>query len=374
MVFSVERGYPGRFLPLVIVKQAAETASQHGKYATRFGTTDHEQGHGMSRVYNVLTGAARPVAPTAFDVPDDGAWENVEETPFIEIGGPGGPTFSATVTAPAVRPAVAAPPAVRPIATPVPTPKVEPKVEPEAVRSYPRLVPPPASPAYLSVRFHDVVARPIKPLAEGPDAALVALHYPEHPVSVEYRTLRDEVRRQLAEGTSRVLMFAASTPEAGTTTVLLNLAITLAHEGKARVLVVDANVNRPGVASKLALKPAPGLCEVLAQRVPLAWALQPSVVPSMQVLTAGDATDSTPAAVSRDLPKLLGQLRQWFDWIVVDAGVWGAMPERDAACPAADAVYLVTRDTDADRPEFTGLRGWVKELGGLLRGYVATRV
>jgi hypothetical protein len=50
------------------------------------------------------------------------------------------------------------------------------------------------------------------------------------------------------------------------------------------------------------------------------------------------------------------------------------MPERDAACPAADAVYLVIRETEMERPEFLGARGWVKELGGLLRGYITTRV
>jgi hypothetical protein len=65
-------------------------------------------------------------------------------------------------------------------------------------------------------------------------------------------------------------------------------------------------------------------------------------------------------------------LRQWFDWILVDAGVWGALPERDAICSSADGVYLVTREADSTRPEFANVRGWVKELGGLLRGYVTT--
>jgi len=346
------------------------------------------KGHGMSRVYNALTGAARSNATPSSEIPDDGAWETTDETPFVEIGGPGGPVYSAASTAAssnvliAPRPAPAAPKLASVPPKLMTEPKVEVKPEPksEPVRAYPRLVPSapvvaPAAPstAYLSVRFHDVAARQPRISAEGPDPALVALHYPDHAVSGEYRLLRDEVSRQLPDATSRVVLFSAATPEAGTTTVLLNLAITLAQEGKARVLVVDGNVNRPGVASKLALKTAPGLCEVLAHRVPLAWAVQPSVVPSLQILAAGDATDATPAAVGRDFPKLLGQLRQWYDWVLVDGGMWGAMTERDAACPAADAVYLVTRDGDLDRPEFLSLRGWVKELGGLLRGYVATR-
>lgn len=335
----------------------------------------------MSRVYNALTGASRSNATPSSEIPDDEAWETTDETPFVEIGGPSGPVFSAassaTSSAALISPrTVAASPKLAPV-PPKAAPELKAESKPEPARPFPRLVPsapvPVSATAYLSVRFHDVAVRQSRISAEGPDPALVALHFPEHAVSGEYRALRDELRRQLPEATSRVLMFSAASPEAGTTTVLLNLAITLAQEGKARVLVVDGNVTRPGVGAKLGLKSAPGLCEVLTHRVPLAWAVQPSVVPNLQVLTAGDVTDATAPAVGRDLPKLLGQLRQWYDWVLVDGGVWGAMTERDAACPAADAIYLVTRDGDLDRPEFLSLRGWVKELGGLLRGYVATR-
>ena len=271
------------------------------------------------------------------------------------------------------------------------------KPKPEPARAFPRIaaptpvvVPPtPAAPvapfgaeapttAFLSVRFHDAVPRPAGRTADGPDAGLVALHFPDHPVSGEYRTLRDEIVRQLPDATSRALTFTAASPEAGTTTVLLNLGITLAREGQ-RVLVLDANVTRPGVAAKLALRPSPGLAEVLGGHMPLPWALQPTAVPSLQALTAGSGTDAASSAalggaIGRDLPKLIGQLRQWFDWVLIDAGVWGVIPERDATCPAADAVYLVARDADTDRPEFSGLRTWVKQLGGALRGYVTTRV
>jgi len=317
----------------------------------------------MSRVYSALTETTHPAGPATLDAPDDGVWENVEETPFIEIGGPGGPVFSGPSAT-----AVAVP-------APKPIPEAQPEAKPELLRAYPRLAPSPAAPAYLSVRFHDVIARgAVKPAGDGPDGSLVAFHLPEHPVSGEYRTLRDEIRKQLPDATSHVLFFTASAPEAGTTTVLLNLAITLASEGKRRALVVDGNLSRPAVAGKLALKPGPGVCEVLAHHVPLTWAIQPSAVPDLDVLTAGDATDATPTAVGREFARLLGQFRHWYDWVLVDSGVWGGMPERDAACSSADAVYLVTRDTDTERPEFTALRGWVKELGGLLRGYVTTKV
>jgi Mrp family chromosome partitioning ATPase len=310
----------------------------------------------MSRVYNVLTGSPRPAGSTIIDPPDEEVWVSAEENPFVEIGGPTGPVFSPTQSA----------------SRTIPEAKNDAKIE--LIRPYPRLVSSPA-PAYLSVHFHDIVARgAAKSTNTGPDASLVALHFPDHTISAEYRTLRDEIGKQLPDLTSRVLMFNAVAPEAGTTTVLLNLAITLALEGKNRVLVVDANASRPGIAAKLALKPSPGLHEALTQQVPLAWALQPSSINGLHVLTAGDIGDATPATVYRDLPRFLTQLRKWSDWVLVDAGVWGGLPDRDAACPSADAVYLVIRETEASRPEFQGVRGWVKELGGLLRGYVTTRM
>ena len=326
----------------------------------------------MSRVFSALTGATRPAGAAVLDPPDDGVWENSEEVvapshsseeaPFIEIGGPAGPVYSA---------GLGSLPPIRALGEPGTANRPQPKVD-EPTRTFPRLVPAPT--AYLSVRFHDVATQSAKGTVAGPDASLVAFHLPDHAVSGEYRTLRDEIGKQLPEAPSRLLMWTAAAAESGTTTVLLNLAITLASEAKGRILVVDANLKRPAVATKLGLKAGPGVCEVLANRVPLTLAIQPSAVEHLDVLTAGDATVTAVSALGKDFPRLLGQLRNWYRWVLVDAGTWGTMPERDATCPNADAVYLVTRDTHVERPEFVAVRGWVKELGGLLRGYVTTRV
>jgi hypothetical protein len=290
------------------------------------------------------------------ELTDEAAWPSAEETPFVEIGAPGGPTFSAPAT---------------PVAR-VATPEARIEARPDSARAFPRLVTVP-TPNYLSIQYHDFFPRGAKTAAgDGVDASLVALHNPEHPISGEYRSLRDEIRKQLPDGTSRVLMFTAVAPEAGTTTVLLNLSIALAQD--ARVLVIDANLGRPSVATKLAVKSEPGLCEVLAQQMPLTWAIQSTPVKGLHVLAAGDASGALGSSLSQDLSQLLMQLRRWFDWVIVDAGVWGALPDRDAACAAMDAVYAVTRVADTNRPEFLSVRGWVKKLGGLLRGYVATKM
>ena len=322
----------------------------------------------MSRMFTVLSSGSSPRAvaepAAAWALPRvEAVAAPAEEIPFVEIGGPSGPVYSAGLSVIKLPEVVKAAKTVIEPAT-VPLPVVE--------RTFPRL----ATPKYLSVTFHDLTGRKRNEIErEGPDAGLVALHLPDHPISGEYRTLRDEVRAQLPEPIPRVLWFTAAAGEAGTTSVLLNLAITLAKESAPRVLVVDANSDRASIADKFALaKSAPGLAEVLAQKIPLAWAVQASTMPNLQILPAGVAMAATGATIGQDFPKLIEQLRQWYDWVLIDSGVWGAMPERDAVCSTADAIYLVSRESDVERAEFSGLRGWVKELGGLLRGYVATRV
>ncbi|MBN9522788.1 hypothetical protein J0H58_30430 [bacterium] len=310
-----------------------------------------------------------PPRPAPTLPPADGFISGSDDTPFVEVGDPAGAVFSpgpAVVKFPPLPAVAKAAPAVKaePALKAEPTPAADP-------RPFPRLA---AAPPYLSVSFRDLTGRVRTPeSAEGPDPALVAYHFPDHPISGEYRVLRDEIKAQFADHGPRVLFFTAAAGESGTTTVALNLAVTLAKETAGRVLIADANVSRPGVARMMGLKPAPGLVEVLGHQVPLAWAAQPSAVPNLQVLAAGGNPAAPPAGMSDDLPRLAEQLRQWYDWVLIDAGVWGVLPDRDAACPAADAVYLVAREAAVDRSEFAGLRGWVKELGGLLRGFVTTR-
>ena len=89
---------------------------------------------------------------------------------------------------------------------------------------------------------------------------LVAFHAPDQPASARYGDLLAsllEAGRVRPGAACRTLLLTAARSEIGTTTVLLNLAITAARQDL-RVVVVDANLRRPAVADRLGLPPAPG--------------------------------------------------------------------------------------------------------------------
>ena len=316
----------------------------------------------MGRMFRIITEGGQEPQPAS---------QAVAEVPFVEVGGPEGVVTS--IPLPTTRVVIETPPDVIPVSRPAPLSELETDTEldhdPE---SEPLIIPAPDA-RVLSVSFHRFPKTGLRLLPGGVSADVIAYHQPDHPISGEYRVIRDEIRRQYEEPTPRVLLFSAAAPVAGTTTVLLNFAVSLTQESGARVLVADANFDRPAVARRLGVPETPGLAEVLAQTVPLAWALQPTAVENLHVLAAGVPADETHKAMASDYPRLLAQLRKWFDWVLVDGGVWDEWLGQESAGPACDAVYLVTRQADIDRPEFAGLRASVNSAGGVLRGYVTTR-
>lgn len=324
----------------------------------------------MGRMFRIITEgqensagvADRPTSTTALLDPPG------EEVPFVEVGGPAGLVTSIP----------------KPIATPIPQSAAKPlsTTQPQAVPNVVAATPKPAqviteaplnAGRVLSVTFHRLPQAGLRLIATGVSGDVIAYHQPDHPVSAEYRVVRDEIRKQFEESAHRVTVFASATAASGTTTVVVNLATTLAQMPNSRVLLIDGHYDRPAIAARLGVPDSPGLADVLAQKIPLPWALQPTPISQLQVLTSGVPIDDTAATLGQELPKLLHQLRHWFDWILIDAGVWPDFLASETIGPATDAVYLVTRSTDVERPEFTGLRPEIASVGGHLRGYITTR-
>jgi Mrp family chromosome partitioning ATPase len=214
---------------------------------------------------------------------------------------------------------------------------------------------------------------PLAPPNERFSPDLVAFHRPEHPVSEQYRSLWRSVATPLPAGRAQVLLFTAAGTGAGTTTALLNLAVTVVRGGNLRVVVVDADVRQPAVAGRLGLFPGPGLQEVLAGKELLPRALQESGLANLWVLAAGEAAPGGATRLASEaMRSALRHLRGRFDLVLVDAPPWDGRPEVVALGSFCDAVYLVVRQAQAQTPAVNDLLRLIPQQGGRLRGCVLT--
>jgi flagellar biosynthesis protein FlhG len=130
----------------------------------------------------------------------------------------------------------------------------------------------------------------------------------------------------------------------GATTLAVNLAASLAQQGR-RVVLADAHLQRPQVAALCGLRHGLGVADILSAQRDIHEVLQPG--PAGLQIVAGPATPHTAASLGPGAhQRLIDQLKslgRHAETVVLDLGT----PCRDVAAlfwAAADQVLLVTRD------------------------------
>jgi tyrosine-protein kinase Etk/Wzc len=148
-----------------------------------------------------------------------------------------------------------------------------------------------------------------------------------------------------------------------------NLAATRAADGDGRVLVIEAERTPGSSAERFGVPAVPGLRELLARTVPLSMALHRTGVDGVYLLPAGRSSVGTDEAAR--LPALLDQFRARFEWVLVDAPVWGTHPLTHWL-PTTDGVYLVLRPDEWDSAQADMAHEGIARAGGKLRGCITT--
>jgi Mrp family chromosome partitioning ATPase len=209
-------------------------------------------------------------------------------------------------------------------------------------------------------------------------AEVIAFHQPDHPVSQQYRGLLEQIVPEAPEGPGRVLLFTALSAAAGVTTALLNLAVCASGTEGRQVMVVDANLERPALASRLGLAEAPGLHEALAGSAALEQVVRATAREHLYAVTAGKGPRLSQSSGAHALTVeavrwVSAWLRQRFDLIFLDGLAWEEAPETAALVGAADGVLLVLDHGDVNRPQIRGATRAIARMGGRLGGLLVTQ-
>jgi Mrp family chromosome partitioning ATPase len=194
----------------------------------------------------------------------------------------------------------------------------------------------------------------------------------ELPILVEPRSASAEAVKKLRtnleflnlDRETRVIMVTSALEQEGKSTTIASLAVALARSGR-RVALVDLDLRKPYLHRFFGISQVPGVIDVVSGRRELATALKPILLPGydrrssrlasskhsrgdasslLAVLPAGPlGPDPAFLVGSPKMTALLEQLKNDWDFVLVDAPPLPAVDDGLALSASVDGVLVVTR-------------------------------
>lgn len=173
---------------------------------------------------------------------------------------------------------------------------------------------------------------------------LIVLTEPTAAECEQYRMLRTQLFHAAEKRQTQVVVITSALAGEGKTSTTLNLALAVAQSKESRVLVIDGDLRRPNVASYLGMRPKLGLSEVLKGEIEPLDSIVCLDEPELYVLPISrESSNPTELLSSERFAETIKELRDYFDFILIDSPP--VMPFADSRLLSnhSDAVILVVR-------------------------------
>lgn len=192
-------------------------------------------------------------------------------------------------------------------------------------------------------------------------------------VAEAYRVIRTNLQFCQTDSSLHTLIFTSAGPDEGKSTTIANTAVALAQTGK-KVLLVDCDLRKP-MQHHIFKKNKAGVTNHLAEGTLLTELFQESGVPNLTLLTSGPVPPNPSELLgSEKMKQLLAQLREEYDYVLIDAPPVIAVTDAAVLASKVDGVVLVL-DSGNVRPEMAQqAQKLIQAANGKILGAILNKV
>ncbi|MEG0075992.1 MAG: CpsD/CapB family tyrosine-protein kinase [Eubacterium sp.] len=171
--------------------------------------------------------------------------------------------------------------------------------------------------------------------------AIITYKSPKDPISEAFRNMRTNITFSNIDEEMRVLTVTSAGKGEGKTTILSNYGVALA-QSKKKVVLIDCDLRRPRVHRLFEQPNKRGLTNVLLREVEVSEAIQSTEVENLFIISSGPIPPNpSEILASKRLIDLIEQLKQVFDYILIDSPPIGVVTDAAVLSSVTDGYILV---------------------------------
>ena len=204
---------------------------------------------------------------------------------------------------------------------------------------------------------------------------LATLVYPRSAAAEAYRTLRTNVEFTAIDEPIRTLLITSAIPGEGKTVTAANLAIAFALSGR-RVLLVDADLRRPGLHRIFDLPNTRGLTTLLqSDAVTLESLASNNLHERLRVLTSGPLPPNPAEIAGSDrMRRVFEKMQATADLVIVDSPPLQAVTDAAVLSSFMDGTILVVDTSKTHRSTIVQAREALVKANARVIGVVLNRL
>jgi receptor protein-tyrosine kinase len=162
-------------------------------------------------------------------------------------------------------------------------------------------------------------------------------------VAEDYRQLRANLQFVDVDNPPKVIMVSSAMPSEGKTTLIVNLALTLAESGR-QVTIVDADLRRPRLTQYLGMVAGVGLTNVLSGAADVGEVAQSYGEDGITVIGSGPTVPNpSQLLASGHMSSLIEELRAKSDFVLIDSPPLLPVADATGLAVNVDGVLLSVR-------------------------------
>ncbi|MBU3144965.1 CpsD/CapB family tyrosine-protein kinase [Clostridium sp. CF012] len=203
---------------------------------------------------------------------------------------------------------------------------------------------------------------------------LIALKNPKSRSAEAFRTLRTNIQFSSLDTELKSILVTSAGSGEGKSTVMANLAITMAESGK-RVILIDCDLRKPSIHKKMGVTNSMGLTNVLVQNIKKEECMVESNVENLFILTSGPIPPN-PAELlgTKKMRDFIEDLKNEFDMVLIDAPPVLAVTDAQILSTISDGVIFVASYGEAQKNAMVDAKELIDKVGGKVIGIVFNKV